>query len=514
MSTSVLFDISQPEADNPLNSDSIPFSLEHEKALISALLFNNEIYTEISKVVQPEHFYYPVNKILFEKITQIIQQYRLASHTTLWPYIQNEPEVIESGGRDYFKELVGVNIAPSKAHSYAREIKELAIRRGMINIGQELTAEAVDQKVDRPTSDIIDNAESKLFQLRNYGREKTDFQPFSKVLIETIQRAKIATENEDEISGLSTGLLDLDNHLGGLQPSDLIIIAGRPGMGKTALATNIAFSVAKNFKGPGQKKKSYPLGGRVAIFSLEMSGEQLASRILAEVSEIPATKIRKNQINKEDFEKYAQASMELIKLPLYIDDTAGQTIADITLRCNRIHRKTGGLGLLVVDYIQLIQGLNKNTNRTYEIAEITGGLKNIAKELNIPVIGVSQLSRSIETREDRRPQMSDLRDSGSIEQDADLVMFVYREEYYLRRSEPPQDMEKQYEVWQQKMDKHQGKADIIIDKNRHGPVGTIKTSFQGRLTKFGNLAENSQIVGEHEIITEDPPFTTGYPYNM
>ena len=237
-----------------------------------------------------------------------------------------------------------------------------------------------------------------------------------------------------------------------------------------------------------------------------MSGEQLASRILAEVSEVPATNIRKNLIGREDFEKYAKASMELVQLPLYIDDTAGLSIADITLRCNRIHRKVGGLGLLVVDYIQLIQGLSKNMNRNYEIAEITGGLKNLAKELNIPVIGVSQLSRSIESREDRRPQMSDLRDSGSIEQDADLVMFVYREEYYLKRSKPPEEEEKELASWQAKMQKHSNTADIIIDKNRHGPIGTIKTSFQGRLTKFGNLAESSQLSGEHEIQTEEPFF--------
>ncbi|MYG42720.1 MAG: AAA family ATPase [Rhodobacteraceae bacterium] len=320
----------------------------------------------------------------------------------------------------------------------------------------------------------------------------------------------MATENEDEISGLSTELIDLDNFLGGLQPSDLIIIAGRPGMGKTALATNIAYSVAKNFKDPSKIRKSDPLGGKVAIFSLEMSGEQLASRILAEVSEVPATKIRKNQIGKAEFEKYAKASMDLVKLPLYIDDTAGLTIADISLRCNRLHRRVGGLGLLVVDYIQLVQGMNRKENRTLEIAEITGGLKKIAKDLNIPVIGVSQLSRSIETREDKRPQMSDLRDSGSIEQDADLVMFVYREEYYLKRSKPPEEEEKKVATWQARMNEHGNKAEIIIDKNRHGPVGSIKTTFNGKLTKFGNLAEESQPVGDHEIRNQDfhlPPST-------
>ncbi|MDE2759341.1 MAG: replicative DNA helicase [Paracoccaceae bacterium] len=511
MNTPALFEISQQEATNPLSDDTIPQSLVHEKALISALLFNNEIYTEISKIIQPEHFYFPVNKIIFEKIVQLIQQYRLASHTTLWPYIQNEVEVIESGGRDYLKELIAVNIAPSKAHAYAREIRELAIRRGIINVGNDLTTQAIDQQVDNPTTDIINDAESKLYQLRNFGREESDFQDFSKHLIATIERAKIATENEDEISGLSTELIDLDNFLGGLQPSDLIIIAGRPGMGKTALATNIAYSVAKNFKDPSKIRKSDPLGGKVAIFSLEMSGEQLASRILAEVSEVPATKIRKNQIGKAEFEKYAKASMDLVKLPLYIDDTAGLTIADISLRCNRLHRRTGGLGLLVVDYIQLIQGMNRKENRTLEIAEITGGLKKLAKDLNIPVIGVSQLSRSIETREDKRPQMSDLRDSGSIEQDADLVMFVYREEYYLKRSEPSPEDEKKFETWKANMNKHSNKAEIIIDKNRHGPVGSIRTTFNGRLTKFGNLAESSQLAGEHEISFDDPYFPSSEP---
>ena len=242
----------------------------------------------------------------------------------------------------------------------------------------------------------------------------------------------------------------------------------------------------------------------MAIFSLEMSGEQLASRILAEVSEVPATNIRMNKIGKAEFEKFAKASMDLVKLPLYIDDTAGLTIADISLRCNRLHRKVGGLGLLVVDYIQLIQGLNRKENRTLEIAEITGGLKKIAKDLNIPVIGVSQLSRSIETREDKRPQMSDLRDSGSIEQDADLVMFLYREEYYLKRSEPSQDDEKKYAEWKAKSKEHFNKAEIIIDKHRHGPTGSVKTIFIGEFTKFANLADEHLFPSYNEDLGDDP----------
>ncbi len=492
-----------PEAE-PVTSEEelkgVPHNTQLELSLLTALLYNNDIYTEVSKIVLPEHFCLPINRLVYEKIETIIRQNRYASPNTLWPYIKNEQLVQDAGGEDYIRGILHTPLIPvlaNKAVEFAQEIRELSIRRKLMEVGTELSSKAGELSVDENSLAIIDQTESKLFDLRKHGYESSEFKSFTATLVESVKRAKIASETENEISGYSTGLIDLDGAIGGLHPTDLVIIAGRPGMGKTALATNIAHNVAKNYKPPDKRDPRSPIGGKVAIFSLEMSAEQLGTRLLSETAGIPATDIRLNRISPSDFSRYAKSAMEMVSLPIYIDDTPGLNIADITLRAGRLHRKVK-LDLVFVDYIQLIRGLSKVQNRNYEIAEITGGLKNLAKKLEVPVIGVSQLSRSIESRTDQRPQLSDLRDSGSIEQDADQVIFVYREEYYLRRAEPSPDDDKEFQKWKSKMEKVSGKATLIIDKNRHGPVRSLLVSFQGKFTKFGNIA-HSEPAGANEV---------------
>jgi len=498
--------VEMTKQDTTVNSQSIPTHTppnnpQLELSLLTALLYDNNSYTEVSKILNGEHFYVPVNRLVFEKIESIIKQQRFASPNTLLPYIENEPLFKEQGGTDYIQGLIHNPLTPiltTRAVEFAKEIRDLSIRRQLIGVGTELSQKAMNWDTDEQPKKIIDATEAKLYNLRKYGTDNAEFQTFVKTITQSIRRAKIASETDNAISGYSTGLIDLDNTLGGLHPSDLVIIAGRPGMGKTALATNIAHSVAKNYTNPSTRLPSDPLGGKVAIFSLEMSAEQIGTRLLAETAEIPANKIRLNQIDQEQFAKYSEAAIKMARLPIYIDDTPGLNIADITLRAGRLHRNVE-LNLIVVDYIQLVRGLGTNKNRTYEIAEITGGLKNLAKELDVPVIGVSQLSRSIESREDQRPQLSDLRDSGSIEQDADLVIFVYRQEYYLNRQQPadPND-DKAMEAWKDKMEAARGKANLIIDKNRHGPLKSLNVSFMGKFTKFGNLAD-STLAGDNEV---------------
>ena len=488
------------ETNSNSSSNSTPSNPQLELSLLTALLYDNNVYTEVSKVLDGEHFYLPINKMVFEKIETIIKQNRAASPSTLLPYIVDNPLVQEIGAENYIQNLVHNPLMPvltGRAIEFAKEIRELSIRRKLIQLGQELSEKSLKMEVEETPLKIIDTTESKLYNLRKHGFDSTEFHNFISTMKESIKRAKIASETDNEISGYSTGLIDLDKTLGGLHKSDLVVVAGRPGMGKTALATNIAHSIAKNYKEPSERFPSDPLGGKVAIFSLEMSAEQLGTRLLAETAEISANDIRLNKIKPDDFRKFSEAAINMAKLPIYIDDTPGLNIADITLRAGRLHR-TVGLDLIVVDYIQLIRGLSNSQNRTYEIAEITGGLKNLAKELDVPVIGVSQLSRSIESRTDQRPQLSDLRDSGSIEQDADLVIFVYREEYYLNRQQPNIEDDKAHEDWKAKMDSARGKANLIIDKNRHGPLRSIKVSFDGKFTKFGNLAE-STLTGNNEV---------------
>jgi replicative DNA helicase len=381
------------------------------------------------------------------------------------------------------------------AVDYGRTVYDLAIRRELINIGEDMVNVAFDAPVDFAPRDQIEDAERRLYELAEIGRYGGGFQKFETALTTAVDMAARAYQREGKLSGLATGLQDLDSKMGGLQASDLIIIAGRPGMGKTALATNVAYNVARAWRGEVRADGHIDTinGGIVGFFSLEMSAEQLATRIIAEQSGIPSSTIRRGGINERDFEKIKDVAIELQHLPFFIDETGGLTVAQLAARARRLKRQKG-LDLLVIDYIQLLQGTSRRAqdNRVQEVTEITTNLKALAKELNVPVVALSQLSRQVENRDDKRPQLSDLRESGSIEQDADVVMFVFREEYYLSNKEPRPGTD-EYTKWQVEMAAVHGKAEIIIGKQRHGPTGTVNVQFEASVTRFDNLAREDQV---------------------
>jgi len=418
----------------------------------------------------------------------------LADPTLLTARFKRDPVFEEHGGVRYLANLVDNAPPAANAPDYARTIYDLALRRDLIRIGGDI-ANAATTEPERTARDQIEAAEQQLFTLAETGSASSGFIPFASALRGAVEMAAEAYSRDGGLAGVSTGLIDLDSKLGGLHPSDLLIIAGRPSMGKTALATNIAFHVARNYayeiEPDGGKKTS--AGGVVAFFSLEMSAEQLAMRLLAEVSGVSSDRLRKGEIDQSEFARVRDAALEIESAPLHIDATGGLSIAKLTARARRLKR-TAGLDLIVVDYLQLVTGsdLSRNDNRVQEVSQITQGLKALAKELSVPVIALSQLSRQVENREDKRPQLSDLRESGSIEQDADCVMFVYRESYYLGRGEPDvKDQAKHFE-WQERMDQVRGLAEVIIGKQRHGPIGTVRLSFNDDLTKFGNLARSDR----------------------
>ena len=386
------------------------------------------------------------------------------------------------------------------AEDYGRTVYDLATRRQLILIGEDLVNVAYDSPVDTPPAAQIEEAEQRLYGLAERGRFGKGFETFGNAVLGAVEMANNAYQREGGLSGLASGLRDLDSKLGGLQPSDLVIIAGRPAMGKTALATNIAFNIARAYKAERQADGEMKAvdGAIVGFFSLEMSSEQLATRILSEQAEIPSEKIRRGMINEEEFRRLRDAAETLSALPLYIDQTGGLTIAQLSARARRLKRQKG-LGLLVVDYLQLLAGSSRRANdgRVQEITEITTGLKALAKELDVPIIALSQLSRQVEARDDKRPQLADLRESGSIEQDADVVMFVFREEYYVGRSEPPITKPEEYQKWQMEMERVHGLAEVIIGKQRHGPTGTVKLQFNGQITRFGNLQDEQRTPYRH-----------------
>ena len=395
------------------------------------------------------------------------------------------------------------------AQDYGRTVYELALRRDLIRIGEDMVNVAFDAPVDFAPRAQIEDAERQLYELAETGRYDGGFQRFSQALTVAVDMAAKAFQRDGKLSGIATGLRDLDAKMGGLQPSDLIVLAGRPGMGKTSLATNIAYNIAKAYQAevqPDGTMKSIN-GGVVGFFSCEMSAEQLATRIIAERTGISSSLIRRGGITEADFDKIRDYSIELQSLPFYVDETGGLSISQLTARARRLKRQKG-LDLIVIDYIQLLQGSGKrgNDNRVQEVTEITTNLKALAKELNVPVVALSQLSRQVENRDDKRPQLSDLRESGSIEQDADVVMFVYREEYYLANKEPRAGTP-EYEKWQLDMDLAHGKAEVIIGKQRHGPTGTVDLHFEASLTRFGDLAHDGQVPdrGLLRASTVEPP---------
>jgi replicative DNA helicase len=472
-----------------------PHNLEAEQALLGAILTNNDACDRVTTFLLPEHFFEAVHARIFDAAANLIRMGKLASPVTLKTYFENDATLKDIGGPAYLARLAASATTIINAEEYGRTIHELAQRRKLITIGTDIVNEAFDGDVENSSRAMIEKAESTLYGLAETDKYGKGFQNFGRALTDAIDMAAAAFQRDGHLSGISTGLRDLDERLGGLQASDLLILAGRPSMGKTALATNIAYQVAKAYNAEYQPDGQLKVlnGGVVAFFSLEMSAEQLATRIIAEQSGISSERIRRGKITEDEFNRLVTVSQELQSLPLYIDATGGLTIAQVAARARRMKRQRG-LGLIVLDYLQLLAGSSRKAaeGRVQEVSEITVGLKGLAKELNVPIIALSQLSRQVESRDDKRPQLSDLRESGSIEQDADVVMFIYREEYYLARKEPrPGTTE--HVTWQEQMEKVVGIAEVIIGKQRHGPTGIVELQFEASLTKFQNLAREGYV---------------------
>ena len=459
-----------------------PSNLEAEQALLGSILVNNDIIDEIANIINPTSFYDPAHTKIYEVIETLNNKGMIANPITLKNFFEKDNMLEEVGGTEYLVKLTRFSSSTKQAVDYAKIIHEMYLRRELVIISDDLTSDTLNGK-DQNAEKIIEKTEKSLFDLAERGSFSQSFLKFNQALDQTIEMATLAMKNDRGIVGVPTGLTDLDEKLGGLHKSDLIILAGRPSMGKTALATNIAYHAAQSLLSRQEKSS-------IAFFSLEMSSEQLSTRILSEQARIKSDDIRRGKVTEEEINRYIETSRNIYNLPLFIDETPAITIATLSNRARRIKRLFG-LNLIVVDYIQLMRAssVSKSDGRVQEISEITQGLKALAKELSVPVLALSQLSRAVEQRDDKQPQLADLRESGSIEQDADVVMFVYREAYYLERKQPKLGSIEHAE-WQSKMNDVNGLADIILGKQRHGPTGTIKVEFEGIYTKFKDLSKN------------------------
>ena len=469
------------KAFNIIQNDlkELPNNIESEQSVIGSILLNNEIFDEINLLINNKNFYDPMHQKIFMAIEKLIYGGMLANPITLKNYFENEKD--ELNVPNYLVKITKFSTSSRQAIEYSKLIYDLYVKRELIKISENIIDTAKLNDLDNDGKSIIENFEKSLFDLAEKGSFSSSLVKFDEAMKMTIEMASSAYKNEEGIVGVPTGLTDLDYRLGGLHKSDLLIIAGRPSMGKTALATNIAFNAAKKIQNDGRKST-------IAFFSLEMSSEQLSTRILAEQSRIKSNDIRTGKISEEQFDKFIETSKNISELPLYIDETPAISIAALSNRARRIKRLYG-LDMVVVDYIQLMKASNFREGRVQEISEITQGLKALAKELSVPVLALSQLSRAVEHRDDKKPQLSDLRESGSIEQDADVVMFVYREAYYLQGKEPrPATVE--HAEWQAKMNDISHLAEIIIGKQRHGPTGNVMLEFEAMFTKFKDLQNN------------------------
>ena len=467
--------------NNFKQENKLPSNIEAEQALIGSILVNNDIIDEISNIVNHENFYDPLHSKIYNLIENLHNKGMIANPITLKNSFENDAALSEIGGTEYLVKLTRFSSSVKQSIDYAKIVHEKFVKRELVQISETLSDEAVDETIDKTGENIIQDTEKSLFDLAERGTFHQSFLKFNQALDQTIEMATNAMKSDHGIVGVPTGLNDLDERLGGLHRSDLVIIAGRPSMGKTALATNIGYYAAKKILDDNKKSS-------IAFFSLEMSSEQLSTRILSEQSRIKSNDIRRGKVTEEEFNRLIETSRNIHDLPLYIDETPAITISTLSNRARRIKRLFG-LDLIIVDYIQLMTTSSKRYDgRVQEISEITQGLKALAKELSVPVLALSQLSRAVEQRDDRKPQLSDLRDSGSIEQDADVVMFVFREEYYLERKEPKLGTIEHGE-WQAKMNEIIGSADIIIGKQRHGPTGNIKVEFEGIYTKFKDASK-------------------------
>ena len=465
-------------------SRDIPLNVGAEQSLLGAILSNNLALEKVEDFLEPKHFSSKINSIIFDTLKRLITNNQIADLTTIKVFLENNEDFITNGGMRYLLEIAENSVSIINAKQYGELIYDLYLRRELIDVGTDLVNKSYSDFQEENSNSIIEKVELDLFNLTNDGEKQKGPKNFTDVLSDTLEYAEKAFKKSSDVAVLKTALTDLDKKIGGLHKSDLIIIAGRPSMGKTAFATNIASNICMNKL--NLKKKN-----NVLFFSLEMSSEQLATRLLSEMSKIPSEKIRTGNISKMDFENLLKNSEKIKNLSLFIDDSPALTLSAIRSRSRRLKRKDG-LDLIIIDYLQLInsESRNLNDNRVKEISEITRGLKAIAKEFNIPVIALSQLSRKVEDREEKRPQLADLRESGSIEQDADLVVFLYREEYYLARTEPPEGTEKHI-AWTDKMEKIHNIAEVIVAKNRHGPISRVKLHFNASNTKFSDLAESS-----------------------
>jgi replicative DNA helicase len=480
------------QASNDIVLAHAPANVEAEEALLGALLYDNAAFERLGDHLQARHFYEPFHQRLYAAVEAAIRKGQLAEPILLAEQFARDPAFEELGGIRYLADLVDRAPPAANAPDYARAVYDLALRRDLIRIGGDIAATAQQPDADLDARDQIEAAEQQLYQLAETGGVSSGFVNFADALQGAVAMAAEAHARDGGLAGLSTGLIDLDQKIGGMHPSDLMILAARPSMGKTSMACNIAFDVARNYAWEPQPDGSRKTvrGGVVAFFSLEMSAEQLATRLLAESSGVSGDRLRKGEIDAMEFGRVRDAAIEIQEAPLYIDATGGLTLAKLVARARRLKRMVG-LDLVVVDYLQLITtGAGGPDNRVQEVSMITQGLKALAKELAVPVLALSQLSRQVENREDKKPQLSDLRESGSIEQDADMVMFVYREEYYLSRLEPRENTQEHFD-WQAKMDQVKGLAEVIIGKQRHGPIGTVRLSFHSDTTKFGNLARDA-----------------------
>jgi replicative DNA helicase len=492
------------EPAEPAGTPSLPQNIEAEAALLGALMIDNRLVEDVQLKLQPHHFFEPLHGRIYESILRMTDANRVANPVTLRPLFEADESMKEVGGPAYLAQLTGSGAAVIGARDFAQQIYDLALLRALIGVGRDLVEGALDTSEEVAPLAQIEKAETELYKVAEEGGADGKAKSFAEATRDALAMAERALNSGGHLSGITTGLDSLNSKIGGMHKSDLIIVAGRPGMGKTALATNMAFNTARRFIRDTVEDGIEPAksaGAGVALFSLEMAADQLATRILAEPSGISSENLRMGKISQQEFRQLARAAAELQSLPLYIDDTPGLTIAALRTRARRLKRQKG-IGMVIVDYLQLLQGTgrNSNDNRVQEISEISRGLKQLAKELDVPVIGLSQLSRAVEQREDKRPQLSDLRESGSIEQDADIVLFIYREDYYVTAREPkaPKDDDdikivEAYAQWQQDMGRVYGLAEVIVAKQRHGSTGKVRLKFDSRITKFSDVADESYL---------------------
>jgi replicative DNA helicase len=483
------------ESASEPGTQALPQNVEAEAALLGALMVDNRLVEDVQMKLRPEHFFEPLHGRIYEAILRMTDGNRVANPVTLRPMFETDEAMKEVGGPAYLAQLTGSGAAVIGARDFAAQVYDLALLRALVGVGRDLVESALDTSEEVAPLAQIERAETELYKVAEEGGAEGKAKSFGEATKEALEMAERALNSGGHLSGFTTGLESLNGKIGGLHKSDLIIVAGRPGMGKSALGTNIGFAAAQRFlrdieDGIEPEKSA---GAPVALFSLEMSADQLATRILAEQSGISSENLRMGRISQQEFRSLARAAAELQSLPLYIDDTPGLTIAALRTRARRLKRQKG-IGVVVVDYLQLLQGTGRgsNDNRVQEISEISRGLKQLAKELNVPVIGLSQLSRAVEQREDKRPQLSDLRESGSIEQDADIVLFIYREDYYLAAKQPGDD-HPDFAAWQEEMARAYGRAEVIVAKQRHGATGKIHLKFDSRITKFSDAVDEGYL---------------------